>query len=255
MRAVWKGTLSFGLVSIPVKLYPATREKGVKLSLVCSQPGCDGDIIYKRLCKECGAELDWSRAKRSYRVAKKTKVVLTREEIRKALPKSTRALEIKEFVNLESIEPVFYDKNYYLLPQEEGERAFALLREVMTLKHKAALGKISLAEKERIVAIRPYKNILLASTLFYPAEVRLPEEMEVKPAEVKKEEIDLASLLVEKMCAEADLTEYRDEYRENIMKLVEAKLSGAKVEAKREVEAKKAKDMMEALRQSIEAVK
>ncbi len=255
MRALWKGSISFGLVNIPVKLYSSVAERGIKLHLICSDPECMGEIGYKKYCKRCGKEVGWSEVKRAYKVAKDKYVVIEEEELNKIKPKSNKIIEIKQFVNREEIEPIFLKKNYYITPDTGGERAYLLLREVMSMKNKCAIGKLALREKEEIVAIYPYRNVLLLTALYYPSEVRFPEEFEIEEVELKSEEIELASLLIDKMSSKLELKEFKDEYSENLKKLVEAKLSGEVIEVKPEEEAKELKDLVSALKLTIEEMK
>ncbi len=254
MKAIWKGSISFGLVNIPVKLYSSAAEKPIKLRLLCSEKDCLGEVGYKRICKKCGKEVKWESLKRGYKVGDRW-VVISKEEIDNIKPKSNKVIEIKQFVDKAEIEPIFLKKNYYLSPDSGGERAYVLLREVMSIKNRAAIGKVTIREREEIVAIVPYRNVLLLTTLYYPSEVRFPEEFQIQEIELKEEEIELASMLIDKLSSKLDLSEFKDEYTENLKKLVEAKLSGEKIEIKPEKEAKELKDLVEALKLTIENMK
>jgi len=229
MRALWKGSISFGLVTIPVKLVVSSRDRRIPLKLIC--PECMGEVGYKRVCKNCGAEVSLHEAKRGYKVAGNM-AILEPDELHEIKPKSSKIIEIKKFVPKEKIEPIFLKKSYYIIPDTAGEKGYTLLREALAFTGKVAIGKVTIREKEEIVAITVYKEKLLMTLLYYPSEVVYPEEIEIEEANVSDEEINLAVMLVDKLSGDLELSEFRDEYIENLKKLIDSKLTGMPVEVK-----------------------
>ncbi|HDD04929.1 MAG TPA: Ku protein [Candidatus Aenigmarchaeota archaeon] len=246
MRAIWKGSISFGLVSIPVKLYTATEPRLISLKELC--PYCHSPLKHKRWCPKCEKEIAWEEVVRGFEIAKDQYVLISKKELDAIKLKSTKRIEIVGFVD-EDIEPIYLEKHYYLSPEEGGERAFSLLVKAMEELNKIAIGKVVMKNKEYVVALTPYKGGLLLSTLHYAYEIRgMPEVEEVK---VSKEELELAKELIRKMSMKLDMSKFKDEYAEAFKEMIKKKLKGEKIEVKVEEREAKAKSLVDALKRSL----
>jgi DNA end-binding protein Ku len=247
MRAIWKGTISFGMVSIPVKLYTATRDKAVDFRMLCGE--CRTPLHYKKYCPKCEEEV--REIQRGFEVEKGKFVVLTEEDFKKIPLKTTKTMDIKGFVDPGEIDVLFYNKFYYTVPVEGGEKAYFLLKEAMASMNKIAVGKIIMRNKEYLAILKAHGEGLILATLHYPEEIRKEEGLE--RVKLEPEELKLAEELIGMMATRFRPEEFRDEYRDALMKIITAKLEGKKVEKIPEVEV--TKDLMNALKASIEAKK
>jgi DNA end-binding protein Ku len=256
MRSIWTGVISFGMVTIPVKLYGATEEKSVKLKLLHRKDG--SPIEERRFCKEEGVEVEWDDLVRGYEVGKGDFVVLEPEEIEAAEPESARAIEIGDFVELDEIDPIYFEKAYFLEPQEAGAKAFNLLRRALEETGRVAVAKVSIRSRERLATLRVYDATLVLETMHWPDEIRsvsaleLPEGERAKPA---SRELDMARALVENLSARFNPEQYEDRYRIALQELIEQKMKGEVRNAKRRKAEPKVVDLMEALRASVEQAK
>lgn len=250
MKSIWNGSIGFGLVNIPVRLYLAIREREVPLHSLCKN---GHRIIYKRWCPVEDREVTWQELKKGFEISKDKFVVLEKEDLEKIKIPSTKTIEIKEFTS-EQIDPIYFDKSYYVVPDKNGERAYALLFQALALANKIGIGKFTLKDKEHVVAIRAYKKGLLLQTLHYTDEIIGIEglaELEKLPKPDKKE-LELAQMLVNKLSKEeVNLSEFKDEYTEALKELIEAKVAGKSYEVKAEKEVKKAKSLIESLTASL----
>jgi DNA end-binding protein Ku len=255
MRALWKGSLSFGLVNIPIKLYSAIEEKVISFRELC--PRCHSPLQHRKWCPNCKREIAWAEIERGYRIAKDRYVILSKEELDAVKLKTTKAVEIVMFVDRAGLDPIFFEKHYFLAPQEGGERAYCLLKEILDLTGKAAIGKVVIRNKEYLVAILGYKNGLLMTTLHYAYEIRdisQLEELKVR-VELKEEEKKLAKALIDELSAELDIKQFKDEYAEALKSLIKQKLAGKEIRVAAKERIEKAKSLMEALKVSVEAAK
>src|SRR3989442_5595293 len=251
-RAIWKGAISFGLVSIPVKTYGAISEHKSTLRMMC--PTCNSPLQFKRTCPKCLKEVKWDDIVRGYEVQKGKYVSITPKDLEKLEIESGRMVEIFQFVDADKLDPIYFDSSYYLMPDERAEKPYALMRGALEEFGKVAIGRVVMHEKEHLVALRPYEGSILMSTLHYADEIRSPKDLpELKKApEVEKEELELAGQLIKIMKKPFAFKEYRDTYQESLMKLVEAKMKGQEeVVELRVPEIKPTKNLMEALRASI----
>ncbi len=252
MRAIWTGAISFGLVTIPVKLYTATESKDVRLRMLCKKH--EAPIQEKRVCTEGGEELDWEELARGYEVSKGEFVVLEPEEIEAAKPESSTTIEIGDFVDASEIDPVYFEKSYFLEPTDVGAKAFSLLKQALEETGRVALARVTIRTRERLATIRTYDGTLVLETMFWPDEIRstrgldLPEGADAK---VRSKELDMARSLVESLADRFDPGSYRDEYRVALEELIERKMKGEKRNAKRRKPAPKVIDLMEALQKSV----
>ena len=253
-RPTWKGAISFGLVSIPVKTYGAVSEHKTGLRLMC--PRDKSPLTFKRVCPKENREVPWEEVIRGYEVQKGKYIPITPKELEGLELESGRMVEVFQFVDAEKIDPVYYDSSYYLVPDEHGEKPYHLMLGALEQNNKVAVGRVVMHEKEHLVALRPYENAILMTTLHYADEVRTTKDFPelAKPPDIDKEELELASQLIRIMKKPFSFKEYRDRYQESLMKLVEAKMKGKEeVVELRVPDIKPTKNLMEALKASIKA--
>lgn len=254
MRPIWKGHLTFGLVTIPVKLYTATESKDIRFRLLHKEDMTP--IQNKRYCPAHESIVEWNDVVRAFEYAKGKFVPVTDEELDNVPLETAGTVSVNAFVELSDIDPIHYDRSYYLAPDEGGQKAFRLLHDTMDESRKIAIGKVVIREKEHLVAVRPYDGALVMSTLYYADEVRDIEDIPEFPvqAKVHPNEKKMALQLVEGLAAEFKPEEYKDEYRDALMKVINAKVEGAPIEAPERKE-EKVVDLMEALRRSLAATR
>ncbi len=252
MRAVWKGSITFGLVTIPVKIYSATVTRELKFSLLHSKDG--GRIRYRKVCEKCGKEVSKDEIVRGYEISKNEYVILTDEDFEKIPLKSVKSIQINQFFDPAELNLIYYSSFYYVSPDKGGEKAYYLLRRAMEDTGSSAIGKIGMRGKEYLVALRNFNGGLILAQLHYVDEIRSPSEVPGWGVEVEisDEELELAKKLILAMKKPLKLEEYRDEYKEALMKLIEAKMSGKVVTVAEDVSA--AKSLMDALKESLKAV-
>ncbi|MEM5773073.1 MAG: Ku protein [Candidatus Aenigmatarchaeota archaeon] len=255
-RAIFTGAISFGLVHIPVKIYTATETKEIEFHNLC--PECLSPLEYKRWCPKCQKEVAWQDVKKGFKISKERWVILEKEEIEKLKLPSTKALEIQSFIDVSQIDPIFFQKAYYVVPEEGGEKPYSLLVEALRLANKAAIGKVVLKNKEYLVCLRPFKKGLVMHLLYFLREIKEIEELpELKNlVVVSKEELELAKALISKLTEEEfDASKFKDEYTEKLKELIKAKAEGKEIEVKAEERVAEAKSLMEALKASVEQAK
>jgi DNA end-binding protein Ku len=256
MRAIWKGAISFGMVTIPVKLYSATEQKDVRLRMLCKEH--EAPIEEKRFCTEDGKEVAWKDLVRGYEVQKGEFVVLDPEELEAAKPESSTTIDIGDFVQAEEIDPVYFEKSYFLEPTEVGTKPFSLLKQALEETERVALARVTIRTRERLATMRAYEDTLILETMFWPDEIRstggldLPEGAEAK---VRPKELDMARSLVENLADRFRPDSYTDAYRTALEELIERKMRGEKRNVKRRRAAPKVIDLMDALKASVEQAK
>jgi DNA end-binding protein Ku len=252
MRAIWKGAISFGMVTIPVKLYTATEQKDVRLRMLCKKH--QAPIQEKRVCSDGGEELDWEELVRGYEVSKGEFVVLEPEELDAAKPESSTTIDIGDFVEAAEIDPVYFEKSYFLEPTEVGAKPFSLLRRALEETDRVALARVTIRTRERLATLRTYDDTLVLETMFWPDEIRstgaldLPEGSE---ATVRTKELEMARSLVENLADKFRPESYTDAYRTALEDLIERKMRGETRSAKRRKPEPKVIDLMEALKASV----
>lgn len=253
MRAVWKGVISFGLVSIPVKAYNATVSKEVRFHLLHSKDG--GRVRYRKLCEKCGKELEDEEIVRGYEIVKNEFVILTDEDLEKIPLKSAKNVEIKRFFEPSELREIYYSGFYYLSPEKGGEKAYVLLRDAMKRTNLMGIGKVSLRGRESLVALKSFNGGIVLANIRYVDEIRSPAEIPMwgVEADISEEELELAKKLIIAMKKPLNLEEFRNEYKEALLKLIDAKLAGKEIMVAEEP--KTAKSLMEALKASLEAIK
>ncbi len=252
MRPLWKGAVSFGLIYVPVKMYAATERKDVKFNYLHEK--CKTPIQYRKYCPYCDAEVPAEEVVRGYEY-EKGKFVIMREEDFERLPgENNRSVEILDFVDLVEIDPIYYDKAYYLAPGEGGQKVYALLKRAMDASRKVAVGRVVIRSKEALAVLRAAGDVLVMSTMFYPDEVRSPKAIDELGyrAELHENEIKMAVSLVENLSSRFDPAKYTNRYREALIEAVHGKISGREVEVPAAPGAEKVVDLMSALKASIE---
>lgn len=256
MKALWKGAITFGLISIPVRLYSAVSEKGLKFHLLHEEDG--GRIRYQRVCSKCGKEVGWDDITKGYEYSKDHYVMFTDEEMAALDVESVRAIDVVSFVPLESIDPIYFNKTYYVAPEPSGLKAYKLLQEALEAEGQVGIAKVALREKEHLATVRLKDGVFVLETMHWPDEIREPsfEELD-KKIEVRDAEVKMARQLVQQLSDEFHPEEFQDEYRVALEKLVEQKVAGEEItiaEAPDE-EPTKVVDLMEALKASVEQAK
>jgi DNA end-binding protein Ku len=259
-RAIWSGSISFGLLNVPVKLYSAVARRGISLREIRESDGAR--IRHRRVAEGTDEEVPYEKIVKAYEITKDRYVPLDKDELASLDPKKTRAIEVQDFVEIAEIDPIYFDSPYYLGPAEGAERAYSLLARAMEGSGKVAIARFVFRNKEHLAAIRPSDGVLTLTTMRFADEVVPPSELEdVLPAEqpkVAKREVEMAEQLIESLTRSFDPTAYRDEYREELLAMIERKAAGEEVVAApegEEREATKAPDLMAALEESIAAVK
>jgi DNA end-binding protein Ku len=254
-RPTWKGYLKVSLVTIPVKVFPAT-ESAATLSFNQLHATCQTRIQQKRWCPQCDCEVPNSELVKGYEFEKGRYVVMSDEDIQKVRVESTRVIDLAQFTDETEIDPIYVDRAYYLAPDGPmAAESFAVMREGMA--GKAGIGKMALYGREYLVAVRPKKKGLVMYTLHHDAEIRSIdqiEELSSVPTKVKPEEMKLAKQVISSFEAELDLKSYKDEYREGLRAIIDAKIAGQEIVAPEVQEPPKVVDLMEALRRSLNSV-
>ena len=258
MKIIWKGAISFGLITIPARLYPATEEKTVALHQLHDRD--NGRIYYTRTCSLCGEEVPYEHIVRGYEYEKDRYVPLTAEDLLAVRARSSRTIDLVQFVDLAAVDPIYFQKPYYLEPEELGLKPYQLLREAMEAAGKVAVGKLALHAKEHLVVLRPYSGMLVMETMNWPDEIRAAEfPILQKEPGIRPQELKMAKSLVQSLSAEWHPEEFRDEYREALLALVEEKAAGLPPAEPEEEplggEPGEVVDFVAALRESIEAAK
>ena len=255
---MWSGAISFGLVNVPVKLYSAVSRKTVRFNQLNAETG--NRIQQKRVDPETGEEVGYDQIVKGYELTKDRYVVITPDELDALDPEKTRTVDIEDFVDLDEIDPVYYDHPYYLVPDKGATKAYALLLGAMKQANKVAIARVVLRSKEQLVAIRPSGDVLMMETMLFHDEVvpahdidDLPEGKELNATD---RELKMAQQLIDSLSSEFDPTSYRDEYREKVLELIEMKASGQEIAVQPEApEPAKVPDLMAALEASLAAVK
>jgi DNA end-binding protein Ku len=256
-RAIWSGSIGFGLVSIPVRLYTATKKRDVRFHEL--QGGTGQRIRHKRVAEETDAEVEYEDVVKGFEVDKDEYVIVTPEELEAAKPEATHTIEIRDFVALSEIDPIHFEKSYYVGPQEGtgAERPYALLLRAMQERGKVGIGSFVMREKEHLAAIRPMDGALVLETMFFPDEVRGIDEIENLPKDVDVDarQLRMALELIDSLSSPWEPERYRDTYRKRVLELIERKAEGRTIVTQEPAKPGKIGDLMEALRASVEAAK
>jgi DNA end-binding protein Ku len=258
-RSIWSGAISFGLVNVPVKLFSAVSKKTVRFNQLNKDTG--NRIQQKRVDPETGEEVSYEQIVKGYELTKDRYVVITPEELDALDPERTRTIDIEDFVDLDEIDPVYYDHPYYLVPDKGATKAYGLLLGAMKESGKVAIARVVIRSKEQLVAIRPGEgDVLMMETMLFHDEVvpshdldELPDSKELKASD---RELKMAQQLIDSLSSEFDPSRYRDEYRDKVLSLIERKASGEEIAVQPEApQPARVPDLMAALEASLAAVK
>lgn len=249
MKAVWQGSISFGLVTVPVFLYAA--KEPVTISFHLLHDADKGRIKYERVCKKCGKTVPWQKVVKGFEYKKNKYYVFTKKKLEKLKPEKSGFIDLVAFTDAKTIDPLFFDHFYFAAPQHSGDKAFFLLKQVLEETAKAAVGRFVMREKEYTCIIEAYKQGLLLTTLNYAYEIRDINKLEVlkKKPRLSKKEVELARELIKKLTREIDITKFKDTFAEQLKELILADIKGEKIPEKKAKKAKKT--LMEALKASV----
>ena len=257
-RSIWSGAISFGLVNVPVKLFSAVSRKTVRFNQLNQETG--NRIQQKRVDPETGEEVPYDKLVKGYELTKDRYVVIRPEELDALDPERTRTIDIEDFVDLEDIDPVYYDHPYYLVPDKGAAKAYGLLLNAMEASGKVAIARVVIRSKEALVAIRPAGDLLMMETMIFHDEVVPHDELDdlpdAKDLKASERELKMAQQLIDSLSSEFDPSRYRDEYRDKVLDLIERKAAGEDIAVQPEAPAPaKVPDLMAALEASLAAVK
>lgn len=252
-RAIWKGIISFGLVSIPVKLYSATENHDIHFNQV--HEVCKSRIREQRYCPVCDRKVEYEELQKGYEFSKGEYVILEKEDFEKLPLPARHSVSVQAFVEQAEIDPIYHDKTYYLEPDEAAVRPYALFLRALKDKGLVAIGTIALRNKESLCNIRPYGEALVLDMLLYPDEIRIkPEDTELPSVKLHKNEVDMAKHLVDLMTQSFEPDEFEDNYKVALKKLIEAKMEGHQIAVPATPKARVV-DLMEALRASVKTAR
>src|SRR5918992_2303300 len=256
-RSIWSGAISFGLVNVPVKLYSAVSRKTVRFHQLHEKDGAR--IQQKRFCSQEEEEVPWEEIVKGYEIGPDRYVMITNEELDAVEPKKTRTIDIEDFVDLDEIDPIYYDHPYYLAPGTGAAKPYKLLLDAMKDANKVAIARVVIRSKEALTAIRPMGDVLAMSTMLFHDEVvpadSLDEVDTVQEADTTKRELEMARQLIESLSSDFDPSKYRDEYREAVLEMIERKAEGEEIVLQPAEEPEPVPDLMAALEASVAAAK
>ena len=253
MRAIWKGSISFGLVTIPVALHTATKYEELKFRLL--RKSDLSPINYKRVAEVDGREVPWEEVVKGYEYEKGKFVVLTDADFKRVDIEAAETIDIVDFVDLEEINPIFFHKPYYLEPQKGGSGAYGLLRDVLAKKNRTGIAKVVIRTRQHLAAVKPNGKLLVLELMHFADELVSPEGLKIPESKLGKRELEMADTLVEQMTETWDPRRYTDDYKSNLMKIIEAKVeAGGKplpAEKHRAPKATNVIDLVAVLQQSL----
>jgi DNA end-binding protein Ku len=254
-RAIWKGSISFGLVNIPIALYPATRREELKFRLL--RKSDLSPVNYKRVAEKDGKEVSWDEIVKGYEYEKGKYVVLKDEDFERVDLEATQTVDIQDFVDQEEIDPMFFYKPYYLEPQKGGDKAYALLRDALKDSGKVGIAKVVIKTRQYLAGVKPEDGALVLELMHFADELADPEKLRVsKKTEVDKREINMAKSLIDSMSSKWNPEKYKDDYREALMEVIEEKVEagGKEIEEKPRKAPKPTKviDLVSVLQKSLE---
>ena len=252
MHTMWKGAISFGLVNIPVKLYAATEDKDIKMRYLHKE--CHTPIKYERRCPQCDQALESEDIVRGYEYEDGKYVIMEKNEIEALAGEQNKSVEIVDFVELTDIDPIYFNRSYFIGPTENESKPYMLLKQAMEESGRIGLAKITIRSKQHLAAVRVYEKGLMLETMYFPDEVRdisnvpdIPGELEVSTKEKK-----LAKQLIEQLTTKFEPSQYKDERREAILALIESKISGDDIKVVEEKPKRNVGDLMDALQASLD---
>lgn len=251
MRSIWSGSIGFGLVNIPVKLYSASRtHEGLDLDMLHKED--HSPIRYARICRQDGEEVPYDDIVKGYEYKKGDYIVLTQEDLKKADAKKTKTIDIKQFADENEIDSRYYDKPYYLEPDKGAERAYALLRDALAKTNKIALAKYAMRARDNLAAIKPVGNALILNQMRFPADLRNPTDLNFPGHKAVKEELEIAVALIKQLDKPFIPEDWHDTYTEELEEVIEEKAKGHKPKKQgKEPEDTDVKDLMGSLKASL----
>jgi DNA end-binding protein Ku len=252
-RAIWSGSISFGMVSIPVKLFGATESKDISFHLLHATDGTR--LQQRRWCPTDEADVPWNETARGYEYAKGQYVMLTDEDFESLPLPSKHTIDLSAFIEEKEIDPVFYERSYYLEPAERAEKPYALLLKALEKRNLTAIATITIRKKEQLCALRAHEGTIMLETLYYPDEIRAERGMDLSGVKVSDRELEMAFTLIDIFRKPFDPSEYHDHYREALAELIEAKLEGKQVVKAPAPRDTRVIDLADALKRSVEAAK
>lgn len=254
-RSIWKGAISFGLVSIPVSLYTATDNKSPSFKQLRADD--HSAIRYKRVAEADGEEVGWDDIVRGYEFEKGRYVVFTDEELEAASPSAgAKLVDVIQFVDEDEIDPIMYQKSYYLAPEKTGIKAYKILKKALEEKGRVGIARVSIREKTQLATIRVKDDVIVMETMFWPDEIRAGEFDELDAdVEIRPEEVEMAASIIDNLTGPFVGEEYVDKTREAVEELAEKKIAGEEIVAPASPEPTKVVDLLDALKASVEATK
>src|SRR3954469_15664316 len=255
-RSIWTGAISFGLVNVPVKLYSAVSKKTVRFHQLHAKDGVR--IQQKRMCPVDGEEVSYDHIVKGYEITPEQYVIIEPGELEAIEPRKTKTIDIEDFVDLEEIDPLYYDHPYYLMPGTGAAKPYKLLVTAMEESQKVGIARVVIRQKEQLVAIRPTEGVLAMSTMNFADEVVGPDKFDDAPGddvEATKREVDMAQQLIDSLSAEGEPEKYHDTYRERVLELIERKAEGKEIAVQPVEEPQPVPDLMAALEASVNAAR
>jgi DNA end-binding protein Ku len=252
MHTMWKGSISFGLVNIPVRMFAATEDKDIRFRNIHKE--CHMPIKYEQVCPHCNKKIGPDDIVRGYEYEPGRFVIIEDSDLDAIRPDITKAVEIIDFVLLKDIDPIFYAKSYYLSPQDTGSKAYNLLREAMNKTGRIAVARIVIRDKESLAVVRVYKNLLVLETIYYPDEVRDVQQVPglVENVKIVEAELNMATQLIDSLTHEFEPQKYKNDYREKLMELISKKAEGDEIVSRPEAQRTNVVDLMQALQASLQ---
>ena len=254
-RSIWNGAITFGLITIPVGLYTATEDRDVSFHLLSGKD--KSRIEYKRVSSKTGREVDWDSIVKGYEYAKGKYVVFTQDELEQIAPESARVIDVVQFVDAVDVDPIFFEKSYFVAPTEVAAKAYALFVRALSESDRVAVAKVAIREKERLCILRVRDDMIVLETMKWPDEIRVPEfdQLESRPR-VSANELKMACQLIDQLSGEFDPAIFEDSYRHRVEEAIEAKIEGNEISvAPVEARSEKVVDLLEALKASVDQTK
>jgi DNA end-binding protein Ku len=255
MQTIWKGAINFGLVNVPVKMYTATEDNDISMKMLHKEYNVP--IHYARTCSKCKEAVNWSEIVKGYEYEPGHYVTFDDKEMEALASHSSREIQILDFVDLEEIDPIFYQKTYYLAPEKTGSHAYSLLVEALRSSNKIGIANVTIRSKSSLAAIRVVDGILSMVTMYYAEEIREKEQVPNLPKETKinERELEMAKLLIEQLSTKFEPDKYKDEYRQRMLDAIEDKVKGKDVKFAPEEKKTNVIDIMDALKASLKQSK
>lgn len=253
LRTMWKGSISFGLVNIPIKMFAATENKDVHFRYIHKE--CNTPIKYKKTCPTCNKEVTDDEIVKGFEYEPGKFVILSEEDFESVNNEiNTKSIEIVDFVKLSDIDPIYFDKSYYLAPQDQVAKAYKLLRKAMKDSKRIAIARITIRNKQSLAALRVLNNVIVMETIYYPDEVRSLDLVPGLPSDnkVDKQELTIATQLIDQLTAKFDPSKYTDKYREAVLNMINKKVEGKEIHVSKHAPEQNVIELMDALKASLD---